>query len=130
MATSPRELAAAQPAGSVLFSTDSFVSEAGPSSRAFAAGGRIFWQARFARPANGVRLDVVTVRLHASGWEELVSGHTMWLTHPALPGYSGWIGPGAYEGPGTYALRLVRADTILAEGTFELVDEAPSSPVH
>ena len=119
-----------QPPGTVQFSTAVFRDGPDLLDDAFVTGDRIFWRARFASPLGRIRLDLVTIRCHADGWEEVVSGHTMWVAHPGLPGYSGWIGPGAYDGPGSYVLRVVRDDVILAEGAFEIVDADARTVVH
>ena len=119
-----------QPPGTVHFSKVVFREGPDVLDDAFVVGERIFWRARFGAPLARIRLDLVTVRCHAGGWEEVVSGHTMWVAHPDLPGYSGWIGPGAYDGPGSYVLRVVRDDVVLAEGEFEIVEVEGPAVIH
>ena len=119
-----------QPPGTVHFSAALFREGPDALDDSFVAGDRVFWRARFAGPVGRIRLDLVTIRCHPGGWEEVVSGHTMWLAHPELPGYSGWIGPGAYDGPGSYVLRIVRDHVVVAEGAFDIVEAAGQVVVH
>lgn len=128
MAIAPTDAAnTGQPRGSVVFSPPG--SPITQAASIFSDGERIDWTARFVGPAAAMQLEIVTVRCHRSGWEEVVSGHKTWLSHPDIAGWTGWIGPGAYEGPGAYLLRVVASGKVLAEGRFDVVSEA-SSLVH
>ena len=90
----------------------------------FVAGDTIAWRARFNAPPGAARITVLTIRLTAN-WEHVTNGHELWLTHPLSPGFTGWIGPGTYEGPGHYLLRVVAGPSVLAEGRFDVVSPAP-----
>ncbi|HXG39881.1 MAG TPA: hypothetical protein VNJ28_02970 [Candidatus Limnocylindrales bacterium] len=109
-----------QAAGSVSFTLDGPAAPAGQLE--FRSGDRIRWVAHFREPPNGVRIAVVTVRRREPGWERAVSGAEIWLPHPRVRRYAGWIGPAAYDGPGEYVLRFVCGASVLAEGTFRIVD--------
>lgn len=119
--------------GTVTFAGRTFVlaDEAGAETRStFTVGDRIHWCARFRDRPRGVRVELLTVQRTDAGWERVVSGHELWLSHPDVPGYTGWLGPGAYEGAGRYVLRVVRGGTVLAEGEFELLPAAQNDQVH
>jgi hypothetical protein len=116
--------------GVVEFAAASFEASSPTPATTFSRGDRIFWRAQFAPPAQSVRVHVVTIRCHRSGWEEVVSGHTMWLSHPHVPGYAGWLGPGAYAGIGRYLVRVVSGRAVLAEGSFEVTERETGSAVH
>ena len=107
----------------VDFADSPFAGPDEPAHRAvFTMGDRIHWRARFGGPAGTVRLDVITVAVDADGWEQVVSGHEMWIAHPDAQDYSGWIDLPAYRAPGWFALRFVRGGQVLAEGAFDVVD--------
>jgi len=89
----------------------------------FESGQRLEWIARFGRAPESVRVYVLTVRLEDDGVEEFVNGSEIWLTHPMVEAYRGWVGPGGYDGPGRYVLRIVRGRHVLAEGRFEVAPE-------
>jgi hypothetical protein len=111
-----------QTPGTVEFADRGFMDEAALQVRhSFQVGERVHWRARFRDLPRAVRVDLLTIQRSDSGWERVVSGHELWLSHPDVPGYTGWVGPGAYEGAGRYVLRFVRGGTILAEGEFDLV---------
>jgi hypothetical protein len=88
------------------------------------SGERLEWRAKFSSPAAAARIAIVTSRRHGRGWERAISGHELWLPHPGVTEYSGWIGPGAYDAPGRYVVRFIRDATVLAEGEFELLPGA------
>jgi hypothetical protein len=111
-----------QAPGTVEFADRGFANEKGLQVRAtFQVGEQVHWRARFRVLPRAVRVDLLTIQRSASGWERVISGHELWLSHPDVPGYTGWVGPGAYEGAGRYILRFVRGGTILAEGEFEVL---------
>ena len=130
VAEGPGTAGRAQRAGTVDFSDRGFHESEAPARGRFIVGDRIFWRARFAEPPRSVRIDLVTIRRSDPGWEQVVSGHQLWLAHPLSRGYAGWIGPGAYDRPGQYVLRFVRGDRILAEGAFELVGRTETTLLH
>lgn len=122
--------------GTVRFATRTFAAtdadadaDAGIRT-SFSVGDRIHWCARFRDRPRGVRVELITVQLSDAGWERVVSGHELWLSHPDVPGYTGWLGPGAYDGAGRYLLRVVRGGTVLAEGEFELLPPPQNDRVH
>ena len=122
------ETADAQPPGTVVFATAGRDFQAGRAAPRFVVGATIHWRARFVEPANAARIHVLAVRRIGGAWEQVVDGRELWLTHPAIWGYTGWIGPGGYGPPGRYLLRLVRGGTVLAEGEFEVSVAAAREP--
>ena len=68
----------------------------------------------------------MTVRAD-DGWERVVSGHELWLAHPAAADYAGWLDQAAYRSPGRFILRFVRGGDVIAEGEFEIVGSAGSA---
>ena len=121
-------IADSQPLGTVVFAGAEQDSQVDGATPRFVVGATIHWQARFSEPANAARIQVVAVRRIGTEWEQVVDGRELWLTHPAVSGYTGWIGPGGYGAPGRYLLRLVRGGTVLAEGEFEVAAGATKEP--
>jgi hypothetical protein len=94
----------------------------------YLSGDRLEWRVRFSSPAAAARVAIVTSRRLGQGWERAISGHELWLPHPGVTEYSGWLGPGAYDGPGRYVVRFIRDATVLAEGEFDLLASGESGP--
>jgi hypothetical protein len=111
-----------QPPGTVEFAGTGFADQSGAAVRTtFEVGERIHWRASFRDLPRSVRVELLTIHRTDAGWERVVSGHELWLSHPDVPGYTGWVGPGAYGDAGRYVLRFVRGGTVLAEGEFDLL---------
>lgn len=117
--------------GEIVFAASSRSGEPFRAADSFVHGERISWHARFAMPPRSARIAVLAIHAADDGWEDVASAHELWITHPMAPGFTGWFGPGTYDEPGRYILRIIVADQVLAEGRFEIVPSASADdPIH
>lgn len=113
--------------GDVRFGSEIHESTAGVSLRGesmhFAdgtPGDQVAWIASLDAPARTTNLNIVLSMGTAAGGEAVIASNPLQLADPGYDTIYGILSPALYFTAGTYTLRLMSGDSILAQGQFNV----------